>query len=87
MSNVQFDDSKSSYNSQNMSTKSRGMAGWLVSKGWAKDEKGANTSLAVFAILCLIAAAYVATIPSREEKERLEAMQINPNQNNVPTNF
>ena len=58
---VQFDDQGFAAAYENrIKAPSGGMAGWMVSHGFAKDESGANQALIVLSIICFALAAYFA---------------------------
>lgn len=55
MSNIQFEDPYADLGQLNQRRfESTGFAGFLIKKGFAKDEKAANLILVSFAILCFI---------------------------------
>jgi hypothetical protein len=51
MSDIQFDNN---YNNQNTSSNVPGLAGWLINKGIAKNQKSAETMMLIFAIIGII---------------------------------
>ncbi len=54
MSNIQFDEGQFRSNQSYQSPDEKGMVGWLIKKGVAKDAKTANIILVVFAIICFV---------------------------------
>ena len=56
---IEFDEeNKFNQAFQNESKKIGAMAKWIIDKKIAKDEKGANTILIVFAVICLALSVY-----------------------------
>lgn len=61
MEKIQFEDSQGQTNQSNyQSPTEKGMVGWLIKKGWAKDAKTANIILIVVAIIFFSASFLVA---------------------------
>ncbi len=52
MSNIQFDEGQFRSNQSYQSPDEKGMVGWLIKKGVAKDAKTANIILIIFIIIC-----------------------------------
>jgi hypothetical protein len=54
MSDLQFNNNGLSGDSYNDPYAAKGMAGWLIKKGIAKNKKSAETMMLIFAILGII---------------------------------
>ena len=52
MSNIQFDEGQFRSNQSYQSPDEKGMVGWLIKKGIAKNARTANIILIIFAIIC-----------------------------------
>lgn len=85
MVNVQFDDPNIGL--QDIARRQRvyrGIIGFLVNKGWAKDEKMANVILVSVIILCLIIITFAASSafggskPQRLNPEEIQQMKHLP---------
>ena len=56
---VEFNNNNEFNNTFSKPTESSGIAGWLIKKGIAKDEKTAQNYMIVVAIICFALAAYL----------------------------
>jgi hypothetical protein len=60
---VQFEEEQNfndSYN-KSISKSNSGLTAWIIKKGWAKDEKGANSMMIIVTIICFALAIFVFT--------------------------
>jgi hypothetical protein len=56
---VEFDNNNNFNRSFNQSANVPGLTGWIIAKGWAKDEKTAKLYMVIFSLVCYAITGYL----------------------------
>jgi hypothetical protein len=78
--NVQFVDENAQGSSLRMQAPTKGIASWLIRKGWAKNRTQANVFLIAVIIACIVISVVIASSNQVPTKQPFPLQATNPNQ-------